>query len=70
MIGFIPHLYTLKNPAFREEKEWRLIALGTPGNPLGAIINGHQPTSWELRSVDYYAKPDRLVPFRALSIQP
>jgi hypothetical protein len=67
MISFIPHLYALKNPAFREEKEWRLISLITPGNALAVAIS-EQPSGWKLFDMDYHAKQDRLVPFRSFSL--
>jgi hypothetical protein len=67
MIGFIPHLYALKNPAFREEKEWRLITLITPRNPLAVAMSG-QPSGWRLFDMDYHAKRDRLVPFKSFSL--
>jgi hypothetical protein len=70
MVSFIPYLYTLKNHAFREEREWRLIALVTPGNPLTVALTGRKPTGWELSSLEYHAKPDRLVPFRPIKIKP
>jgi len=68
MIGFIPHLYALKNPAFREEKEWRLITLITPGNALAVAMSG-QPSGWRLFDMDYHAKHDRLIPFRSFSLK-
>jgi hypothetical protein len=67
MISFIPHLYALKNPAFREEKEWRLLTLITPGNAL-AVTTSEQPSGWKLFDMDYHAKPDRLVPFRSFGL--
>jgi hypothetical protein len=70
LVSFIPHLYTLKNPAFREENEWRLISLVTPGNPLTLVLTGQKPTGWQLSSLEYLAKPDRLVPFRSIGINP
>src|SRR5665213_7129 len=67
MIGFIPHLYALKNPAFREEKEWRLITMITPGNALEVARSG-QPAGWKLFDMEYHAKHDRLVPYRSFNL--
>lgn len=57
---FLPDLYTIKNPAFSEEAEWRLISIFTgkegPGSP------------GDLNSMNYRSLRDRIVPFRDLPL--
>lgn len=58
---FFFYLYTLKNPAFAEEKEWRIIShlFGEAKNDdFGGI-----------RNMDFRAKTDRVVPFFRLSLE-
>ncbi|CUW37315.1 protein of unknown function [Magnetospirillum sp. XM-1] len=61
-IFFLGSLYTVKNPAFSEEAEWRLIS----------IIVGRgaewEPSS-DLKSMEFRALRDRIVPFRPLPLR-
>ena len=52
---FFPHLYTLKNPAFREENEWRLI---------GILPQGHKETDVGMLSdLEYREANDHIIPY-------
>jgi hypothetical protein len=46
-------IYAFKNPAFREEREWRLVSTVTPN---------------ELFLMDFRSMPDRVVPYKELRI--
>ena len=55
-----PHFYSLKNPAFAEEREWRLIShvfRGAGENPLS-----------DLMKMDFRPRADRIVPFRRVAL--
>jgi len=52
------NLYTSKNPAFREEQEWRLIAFIPTGGPNGEMLT----------DCDFRASGDRIVPFVSVSM--
>jgi hypothetical protein len=61
--GFLqmfPYLYTLKNPAFQEEREWRLLSYVT--RPPTNMDAGDLP------KMDFRAKPDRIVPIRRVAL--
>lgn len=53
VLDLFPHLYVLKSPAFREEKEWRLIS---------HLLWGRQDSS------AFRDTRDRLIPFRAYEL--
>lgn len=54
MLHFLPHLFQLKNPAFSEEREWRLVSyLAKNGND----------------SCSFRAVADRLIPYREFPLQ-
>jgi hypothetical protein len=55
-----PYLYQFKNPAFQEEREWRLISLVTPKDSVGGM---------DIHRMDFRALTDRIVPFRAISLE-
>lgn len=57
---FFPHFCSLKNPAFAEEKEWRVIShvLRSGDNPLR-----------DLEKMDYRPLLDRIVPFRRIPLE-
>jgi len=48
---FSSEIYAFKNPAFREEREWRLVSIVTPQ---------------ELLQMDFRAMPDRVVPYKEI----
>lgn len=51
-----PHIFSFKNPAFREEREWRF---------LSYLVNGDAETSIDIMQfTDFRAKHDRIVPFQ------
>lgn len=56
----IPHLYTFKNPAFREEREWRLVYFLTSSK--GSISTN------ALGDLSFRATHDRVVPTRRVSL--
>ena len=61
---FLFKCYELKNPAFEEEKEWRLQSfLGRHLNSDGTIENGF------LQHMDFNAKSDRIVPFLEIPLE-
>jgi hypothetical protein len=59
-LAMFPHLYTLKNPAFREEGEWRLISY------IYAV--GKRIDTDFLSALEFYAKNDRIVPMRNIGM--
>jgi hypothetical protein len=61
--ALFPHLYTFKNPAFREENEWRLISLVTHGSKQSDDL------TWELSRMDFRALKDRIVPYRSINLE-
>ena len=57
-INMVPQLYVLKNPAFCEEREWRL---------LSHILRGTEKIFADPPVyMDFFAKPDRIVPFHRI----
>jgi hypothetical protein len=50
---FSSEIYAFKNPAFREEREWRLVSIVTPS---------------ELLQMDFRAMPDRIVPYKEILV--
>lgn len=60
VLTLFQHLYTLKNPAFREEKEWRLISY--------TLQKGNVYFDHELPSLEFVPRSDRVVPFRRIQL--
>lgn len=56
---FLPHMYSLKNPAFEEEKEWRL---------LSHVIRGEKDGG-QISKMDFRASSDSILPFWRLPFQ-
>lgn len=56
----VSEFYVLKNPAFNEEKEWRLIS--------HFLKEECGPSKGDLKSLEYIAKADRIVPVRKIPI--
>lgn len=52
-------IYTMKNPAFKEEVEWRLISI---------ISRGVDSVVGDLPQMDYRACTDRVIPFRKIPL--
>jgi hypothetical protein len=81
VLTFLPIIYTFKNPAFEEEREWR------GGNYVGLWSVGDLPPfrqketkkdlaarrreeiGWELYNMDYRALSDRIVPYRSFPME-
>jgi hypothetical protein len=60
ILTMFPHLYTLKNPAFREEREWRLISYMPKSDGFkGAGLD----------NLEFISKRDRIVPVRRISMR-
>lgn len=57
----MPYLYAMKNPAFAEEREWRLIS------HLFFSSGGVVPN--DLNRMDFRALVDRIVPYRAVKLE-
>jgi hypothetical protein len=55
-----PHLYAFKNPAFREEREWRLTSLVTPAETL---------QGFDINRMDFRSLYDRIVPYRNIPLE-
>ena len=53
LLGLLPKLYLLKTPAFREEREWRI---------LSHLANGDKDCSYSVRN-------HRIIPFRAVELR-
>lgn len=58
-ILFLPHLFSMKNPAFREEKEWRLLSHITRIGDGGGDIS----------KMEFRASKDRIVPYIKLKLR-
>jgi hypothetical protein len=57
---FFPYLFKLKNPAFAEEREWRLISY---------ILKDSGEHSGQLSEMEFRALVDRLIPFRRIPLE-
>lgn len=60
-LSMLPFLYTLKNPGFREEREWRLLSYVTK--------TSDRVEDSGLAKMDFYARTDRIVPFRSIRLE-
>jgi hypothetical protein len=58
---FFFHLYTLKNPAFAEEREWRLIS--------HILASQHSDRAKQLSDMEFRSSRDRIVPFRSIMLE-
>jgi hypothetical protein len=68
MFLLFPHLYTLKNPAFREEKEWRSITL-IPSNPAQIrMLTDEEEDQQKFKNMNFRALRDRIVPYMKLPL--
>jgi hypothetical protein len=59
-IFFFFHLYSLKNPAFAEEREWRIIS--------HIIITKDEPDE-DLKNLEFRATQDRIVRYRRIALE-
>jgi hypothetical protein len=55
-----PFLHQFKNPAFQEEREWRLISFVTPNESTGGM---------DMHRMDFRPLTDRIVPYRAIKLE-
>jgi Protein of unknown function (DUF2971) len=55
------HLYSIKNPAFAEEREWRIISHLVRRRSRGADS--------DLSAMDFRADTDRIIPFRRIPLE-
>lgn len=55
---FFRYVHSLKNPAFAEEKEWRLIS---------HVLGGKDPLK-ELKEMEFRSLIDRIIPFRRIAL--
>jgi hypothetical protein len=55
-----PHFYTLKNPAFREEQEWRLISY--------VVAKPNDMNGGEFAKMDFCARGNRIIPYRKIDL--
>ena len=55
-----PHLYEFKNPAFREEREWRLTSLVTPAETS---------QGFDVNRMDFRCLSDRIIPYRNIPLE-
>jgi Protein of unknown function (DUF2971) len=60
MFLLFPNLYSFKNPAFREEREWRLISLVTPANTS---------QGFDIDRMDFRPLLDRIIPYRTIALE-
>jgi Protein of unknown function (DUF2971) len=60
-IFFFFYLYSVKNPAFSEEREWRLISHVLRNSKNGEI--------GQLSRMDFRALTDRIIPFRRIPLE-
>ena len=59
-LQYFPFIFKLKNAAFREEKEWRLLSVVLTGFQAGDL--------GQLGDVDYRAVEDRFIPYAVLDL--
>ena len=59
-IQFFPLLYSLKNPAFIEEREWRLISY---------VVRGPNKDFDQISKMDFRPLKDRIVPFNRIQLE-
>jgi len=61
LLIFVFYIYQLKNPAFAEEREWRLIS---------HILSTQGGDRWiQIRKMEFRALRDRIVPFRPIPLE-
>jgi hypothetical protein len=61
LLPFTFNMHAMKNPAFQEEREWRLIS---------HIVNRLNATVLGMSKMDFRASGNRLIPFRRISLEP
>lgn len=67
VFSLFPHLYVFKNPAFKEEREWRSVTIVSPPS-LSALERESQGSGWRLSGMSFRALPDRIVPHNEFSL--
>ena len=67
VFALFPHFYTLKNPAFQEEREWRSVTVIIPPNNLNPDAES-EGSGWHLNHMDFRALADRIVPHKEFSL--
>lgn len=60
-VFFILHLFTMKNPAFAEEREWRVISHILPEGTSNLVV--------PMRAMDFRPLTDRIVPYRRIPLE-
>jgi hypothetical protein len=66
VLTLFPHIYTLKNPAFAEEEEWRLISMMLM-NPDTA--HNKTKSGFYTHEAEFRAAADRIVPYKSISLE-
>lgn len=66
VFSMFPHLYLLKNPAFKEEREWRSVIHVLPVSRTER--DERAGSGWTLDDMNYRALNDRIVPYKALPL--
>jgi hypothetical protein len=69
IVTLLPLLFSFKNPAFCEEKEWR-IGKFVSMVPRSTHGEADEFEAWNLNLMEYRALPDRIVPYRPLTVHP
>ncbi|MGO9627668.1 MAG: hypothetical protein ACLPXW_01575 [Xanthobacteraceae bacterium] len=65
----LPLLYAFKNPAFREEKEWRAGKFVAMIRLMDEVREEDEWGAWALRNMDYHAMDDRIIPHRPVPLE-
>jgi hypothetical protein len=60
-IFFVFHLFAMKNPGFKEEREWRVISY--------IFRSGKEDQRGDLRSMEFRSLVDRIIPFRRIPLE-
>ena len=67
LLTLFPHIYKLKNPAFREEEEWRLISMMLVSSDTEN--KGPKSSGIYVHEAEFRATSDRIVPYRAIPLE-
>jgi hypothetical protein len=68
MFSLFPYLYTFKNPAFREEREWRSVSPVIGPTKFGNMVAQDAGSGLLMHRMEFRALSDRLVPYTPINL--